>query len=354
MRSYLLIAWFSIVAMGCLSTGPSASPTLQPSSVVTLTPSPTPALSATPTPELVVYTYDGITSEWGLGPKIFPAFERQCGCKVKVVAPGDVGSFLSRLIAEKNNAKADVALGIDNTFKRIAKEKDLLQPYTPKNFGEVDPSLFDGDYRFIPFDWGYVAFVYDSEALPNPPASLDDLLKPEYRKKFVLEDARTSSPGKVFLHWVAAEKGDATRAYLQALKPQVLTVTPGWSEAYNLFLAGEAPMVLSYSTSPAYHLINENTTRYQAAIFSSLPRQVEYVSLVKNAPHPELAKRFVEFMLSEEAQQEVPLGNYMYPAVPSTPLPDAFGLTPFPSAAVPSVENESAWLPLWEETFSAS
>ena len=52
------------------------------------------------------------------------------------------------------------------------------------------------------------------------------------------------------------------------LKPRILTTTPGWSEAYALFTKGEAPMVLSYTTSPAYHMIAENDARYQAASFA--------------------------------------------------------------------------------------
>jgi ABC-type thiamine transport system substrate-binding protein len=43
----------------------------------------------------------------------------------------------------------------------------------------------------------------------------------------------------------------------EALADNIVTVTPGWSEAYGLFLEGEADMVLSYTTSPAYHLIAE-------------------------------------------------------------------------------------------------
>ncbi|MFH1107109.1 MAG: thiamine ABC transporter substrate-binding protein [Candidatus Micrarchaeota archaeon] len=302
--------------------------------------------------ELVVYTYDGLTSEWGLGPRIFPLFEAECGCRVKTVAPGDVGSMMSRLIAEKASPQADVALGIDNTFRPAAVANDLFAPYEPANAGSVGEALVDGDFRFIPFDWGYLAFVYDSEKISNPPQSLDDLLQPEFRGKFAIEDARTSSPGKVFLYWVAAEKGSSTRDYLIALKRQVLTVTPGWSEAYNLFTSGEVPMVLSYSTSPAYHEINENTTKYRAAVFKRLPRQIEYVSVVKGAPHPELAREFAEFMLSPAAQREIPLGNYMYPASTSTELPEAFAELPVPEGFVPEPAGADKWLEVWEEVFS--
>ena len=57
---------------------------------------------------------------------------------------------------------------------------------------------------------------------------------------------------------------------LAKLKGRMLTVTPGWSESYGLFTKGEAPMVLSYTTSPAYHMIAEGTEKYQAAAFESM------------------------------------------------------------------------------------
>ncbi|MFH1200509.1 MAG: thiamine ABC transporter substrate-binding protein, partial [Candidatus Micrarchaeota archaeon] len=70
------------------------------------------------------------------------------------------------------------------------------------------------------------------------------------------------------------------------------------------------------------------------------------------AKNKDLARQFVEFMLSPDAQKEIPLGNYMYPAVPSTPLPEAFKQTPMPSSAVPGVSDGAKWLRLWEEVFS--
>ncbi|MBI5224464.1 thiamine ABC transporter substrate-binding protein [Candidatus Micrarchaeota archaeon] len=300
--------------------------------------------------ELVVYTYDGITAEWGLGPKIFPEFEKICDCKVKVVAKGDVGAIMAQLNLEKAAPKADIALGIDNTFREKAIELDLLEPYSGKLDG-LEDGLFDSDARFIPFDWGYLAFVYDSEKIREPPKNLEDLTDIRFAKKIITEDARTSSPGKVFLYWVASEYGEGTGRYLERLEPNLLTITPGWSEAYNLFLSGEAPIVLSYSTSPAYHMINENTTRYKAAIFEKMYRQIEYVSIVKGAKNKELAEKFAGFMISEKAQNEIPLGNYMYPSRKATKLPEEFKNLENPDA-YPEIQNGNSYEAVWEKVFS--
>src|SRR3546814_4704416 len=67
-----------------------------------------------------------------------------------------------------------------------------------------------------------------------------------------------STPGLGLLLWVRAVYGDDAPEAWARLARKTVTTTKGWSEAYGLFLEGEAPMVLSYSTSTAYHMIAED------------------------------------------------------------------------------------------------
>ena len=122
------------------------------------------------------------------------------------------------------------------------------------------------DDIFVPFDYGYFAVVYDTEKVKAPPKSLDELVDGDPDIKIVIQDPRTSTPGLGLVLWVKAVYGDKAAEAWAKLKRRVLTVTPGWSEAYGLFTKGEAQMVLSYTTSPAYHMVAENTERYQAAV----------------------------------------------------------------------------------------
>jgi thiamine transport system substrate-binding protein len=118
---------------------------------------------------------------------------------------------------------------------------------------------------------------------------------------------------------------DADAAWTR-LKPRIVTYTKGWSEAYGLFLKGEADMVLSYATSPAYHIGAENKTQYKAAAFSEGHYlHVELAGMTRTARQPELAKRFLAFMLSDGFQSLIPEGNWMMPAKrPSTGMPASF------------------------------
>ena len=95
----------------------------------------------------------------------------------------------------------------------------------------------------------------------------------------------------------------------------MLTVTPGWSEAYGLFTKGEAPMVLSYTTSPAYHMIAEDTERYQAAAFSEGHYlQVEVAGMTANGAKNPLSQKFLAFMTGPAFQDTIPETNWMFPA----------------------------------------
>ena len=234
--------------------------------------------------DLVIYTYDSFNSKWGPGPVVFQNFEKECSCQVKVVASGDAGVVLSRVILEKNKPKADILLGISDSQLALSFRHQIWKPYQPKHLNQVKQDLLlDKQHRVIPYDFGYIAFVYDSEALPNPPQSLEELTHPQFKGKIVISSAKTSSPGLSLLHWTIQEYGqDEFLDYWQRLAPNLLTITDGWSSAYGMFKKGEAPIVLSYVTSPAYHLEYEKTERYKAMSFQKgLYRQIEFAGIVK-------------------------------------------------------------------------
>jgi thiamine transport system substrate-binding protein len=138
-------------------------------------------------------------------------------------------------------------------------------------------------------------------------------------------DPRTSTPGLGFAAWTVAVFGDKVNDYWKALKPNILTMAPGWSAGYGLFTSGEAPLVISYTTSPAYHVEYDKTDRYQALIFDEgHPMQVEGAGILKGAPNEAGAKKFMDFFITEEAQNTLPLTQWMYPANKNVVLPDSY------------------------------
>lgn len=310
------------------------------------------------TPTLTVYTYSSFTADWGPGPAIKDAFEAECGCRLEWVSVDDGVTLLSRLRLEGRNSKADVVLGLDMNLVSEARATGLFAPHGV-DLSHLSLPVAWEDELFVPFDYGYFAFVYDKTRLEDPPASLADLVGGDPDQKIVIEDPRTSTPGLGLLLWMKKVYGDEAADAWRRLRPRILTVTKGWSEAYGLFLEGEAPMVLSYTTSPAYHIHTEGEHKYAAAQFEEGHYlQVEVAARVASSDDPELAKRFLEFVVSPGFQSAIPTGNWMYPVIElEGGLPPAFDtlVTPeesllFPAEAVAA--NRDGWIDEWLRAMS--
>ncbi|MCV9997962.1 thiamine ABC transporter substrate binding subunit [Pararhizobium sp. YC-54] len=302
---------------------------------------------------LTVYTYESFTSEWGPGAKVAAAFEKTCACKVSYVSVADGVELLTRLKLEGASSKADIVLGLDTNLVSEAKATGLFAPHGIDTSAVKVPGGFVDD-TFVPYDYGHFAVIYDTQVMKEPPKSLKELVEGDPNQKIVIEDPRTSTPGLGLLLWVKSVYGDEAAAAWAKLKDRVLTVTPGWSEAYGLFTKGEAPMVLSYTTSPAYHMVAESTDRYQAATFSEGHYiQIEVAGMTKAATDPALAKEFLAFVTGPEFQSIIPTTNWMMPvAATKEPLPEAFSklVTPEKTFLMSSDEvaaNRKAWIDEW-------
>jgi thiamine transport system substrate-binding protein len=273
---------------------------------------------------LTVYTYDSFNTEWGPGPKIEKSFEVVCKCDLKFVTAGDGAALLAKLKLEGIKTKADIVLGLDSNTLDDARRTNL---FTQSQIDlELDLPIEWNDSTFVPFDWGYFAFVFDKNRVSSIPNSFEELMNSNYR--IAIQDPRSSTPGLGLLLWIEKIFGDKSEIIWKQLSDNIVTVTPGWSEAYGLFLEGEVDGVLSYTTSPAYHIISEKDFSKEAAIFSEGHlMQVEVAAVVKSSTKKELAKKFMSFLISNEAQSIIPTTNWMYPAKqPATPLHDAFNI----------------------------
>ncbi|WP_218742510.1 thiamine ABC transporter substrate binding subunit [Vibrio parahaemolyticus] len=305
---------------------------------------------------LTIYTYDSFAADWGPGPKIEQAFEAKYGCDVNFVALDDGVSILNRLRLEGGNSKADIVLGLDNNLMAEAKKTGLLTEHNVDTANTVLPNGWS-DTTFVPYDYGYFAFVYNKEKLANPPKSMKELVETRDDLKVIYQDPRTSTPGQGLMLWMKSIYGDDVTQAWQKLASKTVTVTKGWSEAYSMFLNGESDLVLSYTTSPAYHLIAENDSKFATANFSEGHyMQVEVAAKVKGSKNSELADKFMDFILSDEFQSAMPTGNWMYP-VTDVELPKGFETLSVPSKSLSFSADEVAnmrksWIREWQSALT--
>ena len=281
--------------------------------------------------EVIIYTYDSFAADWGAAPQIAASFLKETGIKAVFVDCGNGVQLLSRAILEKDAPKADIILGIDNNTSVKALKADILDSYIPQNADSIiEPNLqaqLGTKDKLIPYDYSHFTLIFDKRTELKEPKSLADLADPIYKNKIILMDPRTSTPGLGFVAWtkaVFANDSDFS-AYWQSIKPNVLTMAPGWSAGYGLFTNGEAPLVISYTTSPAANLEYDKIDYYKALVFDDGHyMQVEGAGILKNAPNRKSAERFMDFLISEKAQAALPLTQWMYPVNRNVRLPDCY------------------------------
>lgn len=318
---------------------------------------------------LVVAAHDSFS----LSEDVVRAFEEEHNARVQVLALGDAGAALNKIILSKDAPLADVFFGVDNTFLSRALAADVFDAYASPLLAEVPPDLrLDPENRLLPVDYGFVNLNADRQwfaARDIPlPRTLEDLVKPEYKGLLVVQNPATSSPGLAFLLTTVAHFGeDGYLDFWRALRENEVLVTDGWSEAYfERFTAGsggsgDRPLVVSYSTSPPADVLYAADGRTEPATVNISPpngtfRQVEFVGVLQGANEPELARRFVDFLLDVRAQEDIPLQMFVYPVNPGAQLPELF--TRFGQAPSDPVTLESAaiaahrekWIEAWTNT----
>lgn len=305
-----------------------------------------------------VYTYDTFTSDWGAGPKVKTLFEQaHTQCQVNYVSFDSAGTLFNRVRLEGRKTAADVVLGLDNYMLEEARKTGLFAENQVDLNGLALPSDWQ-DSTFLPYDFGQYAFIYDKTKLQNPPASLKDLVE-RRDLRVIYQDPRVSSVGRGLVLWMnAVYPAEQVAQAWRTLAQHTVTVGKGWSETYGAFLQGEADLVLSYNTSPLYHLLQEQKDHYAAAEFSEGGvLQIEVAALVANRDNV-CAGQFLQFLISPAAQKEIALNNVMLPVIQTEIEPHFDALTarqrqtPVLDTLKLSPEQVKRWIHTWQTSLT--
>jgi len=305
------------------------------------------AFAAPQPPVLRVMTHDSFS----VSKAVAERFETLHQAKLQFIRGGDAAEALAKAILSKGNPPADVLFGVDNTFLGRALAADIFQPYASPRLAEIPDELkLDPQNRLVPVDYGMVCLNYDKKWFASRsrpvPAALEDLAKPEFKGLLVVENPSTSSPGLAFLLATVARFGESGsytwKDYWKALRGNGVLAVSGWSEAYYGEFSGggkgRRPLVVSYATSPAAEIHYASDPKPKEPSTGNILeaagsfRQIEFAGILRGAREPELAARFIDFLLDREFQEDIPLQMFVYPANRTAALPELF--TRF--ASVPS------------------
>ena len=243
-----------------------------------------------------------------------------------------------------------------NLFDEATKS-NLFVPHKIKNINQkiTLPVKWESNL-FIPYNYGYFSFVYNNKKLKNPPKSMKELIE-STDAKIVIQDPRTSTPGLGLLTWMKAIYENNASNKWKELNKKIIAVTKGWTDSYyNFFMTGEADIVLSYSTSPAAHIMFENNYDISASIFEEGNYvSIEFAGILKSSKNKNIANRFLDFMISNDFQSAIPSTNIMYPVNVDTILPEAYDLLDRPKVIqIDPAEinkNKEDWINEWLNAF---
>ena len=302
--------------------------------------------------KLTIYTYDSFVSEWGPGPIVEKIFEDKYEIDLQFIAVDSAATLLNKIILEGENTKADLVLGLDMNLFNAAEKSELFVSHNLKNINNklTLPLNWESDI-FVPYNYGYFAFVYNNKTLKNPPLSMEDLIN-KTDARIVIQDPRTSTPGLGLLTWMKALYGDSAQDKWSELNKKIISVTKGWTDAYyNFFLDGEADVVLSYSTSPAAHIMFEENYDISASTFKEGNYiSVEFAGILNSSKNKQMANKFLDFMISDDFQKVIPGTNIMYP-VTDVEMPEAFNKLEIPKLLQLDPkdinDNKDAWINEW-------
>ena len=375
MKKFLIMGLVLFVLVACGGQQTAQEPASVEENVVSET-----AVSAEPSVEeakpeaaeptvLTVMTHDS----FAVSEAVLAAFEAEHNAKIVLLPSGDTGAALNQAILAKDNPLADVFFGVDNTFLGRALATNIFEVYESPALADIDDTLKQDDsYHLLPVDYGDVCINYDKAWLAenglDAPQTLRELTDPLYKGLLVVENPATSSPGLAFMLASVSEFGtEGDYTYLDFwtdLRANDVLVTNGWEDAYyghfTVASEGERPFVVSYASSPPAEFIYADPPVTEAPSASLVEsgmcfRQVEFVGILQGTEQRELAETFVDYMLSQSFQEDIPLNMFVFPSNKNAEIPQAFAdwaQIPAEPASVDAADIDiyrDEWIESWTE-----
>lgn len=228
------------------------------------------------------------------------------------------GELVNRVIAEKNAPEADILLGGASSYHIQADKEGALEKYVSPlvskvpEYAKSENGTWTG-FCVLTLGIGINEDRYAKKFSGIPlPKTWEDLLNPEYKGEIVLTNPIASSTAYLFVQDQLQRLGDEKGwEYLSALIPLVGQFPDSGSAPAKLIGSGEYALGVSYIHALA---------KYRAEGFKVItvaPPQsvgdVDCISIMKNTKNLDAAKKFVDFMLSKEAQELMSSIDYTIP-----------------------------------------
>ena len=304
--------------------------------------------------DLVVYA----TNTWSGGflQEAAARFEQEHGRRVYVEPFANIARLRNRLLAERHHPVADVVVGLDNSWSDIFAADSLFAVARPREFSAIPQHLvFDATWRQIPLSQSWLAFIYDSRSVHEPPLTMGQMTISNPLTPYIIVNPDSTTLGRAMFCWTTGYFGySGFDKFWGSMRGNVLTMENDWERAYHRFLAGEASFVLGHATRPCYHVTSEASHRYRAFIpMEGGYRHIEGMAMLKGCRHKAAAQEFIDYCLTAEVQAMLPTSQWTLPVREGVQAPPCFGEAPMAEIdyGLPEAQGRvKPWLDrLWRE-----
>lgn len=297
-------------------------------------------------------------------------FEKQYNCTIVVDPTSGNGDRINKLMAEKDDPTADVAM-LSRSFSQTGNNEGLFEKIDTNvvtSLGDLYDIAVDADGYGPCYSLDRYGIMYNADALEQAglpvPTSYEDLFDDQYAHMVALPDM-TSTAGPYLLVALAEDLGgsqeDVTPAMdlMQKKKDNIDLWYTTTSDVVNAFTTGEANIAVFmdiYMPSLTESGLNMVWTDASEGSFSAPAT----VNVVKNCKNPELAQLYVEYLISESTQNKIAEVMNEAPVNKNATMDDslksylAFGeesmnaLKEFDESYI--AENKEAWIDTFQRT----
>ena len=315
-----------------------------------------------PLTSITIYSTDRFRTS-GLEKILADDFFKRTNCRIKTVICGETGDLLNTMITLPDSEDIDIVLGLTNSFAYGDSIFDEFLPVRePAVKSIAKDAIFDTKNRLLPYGYSHLTLIYNTRQVSDPPVSFGTMQGSEYISQMAICDPNTNGLGRATLLWTRAQFGEnGYRALWSTLRKSVGKTFSSLDEAITAFKDGRYSMLLAYQSLPAWLIEQDNKNDYfkSQILGEGSYRYIESIGIHRRSQKANLAKEFIDYMLSPAAQQMVMYKLGLFPANSKTPMPMSFARTPVYAYSVDDrlrpevvISDSKSWLDYWNSLFN--
>ncbi len=238
-------------------------------------------------------------------------FEKETGVRVDAIYDTEESKstgVMNRLIAQKSNPQADVYWANEPIRAEVLRQKGILSPYQSPNAKGI-PSIFQEKNHYWTGFSARIRVLVVNKSIKDEPTSILDYTNPKFKGESVIANplfgTTTAHISALFSVWGK----DKTEKFLKQLKENKTAISTGNGESadfvadnsYAFSLVDSDDAISRLRQGREIKIVYPDQKDGEVGVFV-VPNAV---MMIKNAPHPKMAKKLIDYLLSKKSEEKL-------------------------------------------------